>query len=343
LSVGAETPKASTSEAKEGEGSTPVEPGNEAESSDTSASTDEAGESASTPRAGVFESNDNTTTTSSFFSRLQATLPPAIVTTVQNHIPESLKHASENGIDFGQLRTNLLSDLQRVQGVTMTQAEEYMHKSEALFKEAMKEAGEVLREAVKVVPPEEAAGGSGLLWDGTDVWMLPFENVSSATAAPPESRDDKGPSRAAHEPQTAVAAVATRAEALLKRLKHDPAILRLDPDQEANSNVVFDSWREKEVETKEGGMEGNEEWVARIAEALEDPADGQALRQLEEALGKVYFIFCSSNESDGFWLVVPAEMSKSVFWIRFFFRSHQIRVEEEKRKALILSACGVKF
>ena len=305
MSVGAETPKASTSEAREGEESTPVEPGNEAEFSDTSASTDEVGESASTPREGVFsaeESNDNPTTTSSFFSRLQATLPPAIVTTVQNHIPESLKHASENGIDFGQLRTNLLSDLQRVQGVTMTQAEEYLHKSEALFKEAMKEAGEVLREAVKVVPPEEAtgAGGSGLLWDGTDVWMLPFENVSSATAAPPETRDDKGPSRAAHEPQTAVAAVATRAEALLKRLKHDPAILRLDPEQEANSNVVFDSWREKEVETKEGGMEGNEEWVARIAEALEDPADGQALRQLEEALGKVYFVFAAAMNLMGF-------------------------------------------
>ncbi len=286
MSVGAETPKASTSEAKEGEESTPVEPGNEAESSDTSAST---------PREGVFsdeESNNNPTTTSSFFSRLQATLPPAIVTTVQNHIPESLKHASENGIDFGQLRTSLLSDLQRVQGVTITQAEEYLHKSELLFKEAVKEAGEVLREAVKVVPPEEAAaggaGGGGLLWDGTDVWMLPFENVSSATAAPPETRDGKRPSRAVDEPQTAVAAVATRAEALLKRLKHDPAILRLDPEQEENSNVVFDSWREKEVETKEGGMEGNKEWVARITEVLEDPVDGQALRQLEEALGKVY-------------------------------------------------------
>lgn len=41
--------------------------------------------------------------------------------------------------------------------------------------------------------------------------------------------------------------------------------------------------------------------------------------------------------------VVPAEMSKPTFWVRFFFRSQQIRMEEEKRKALILSKCGVKF
>ena len=32
---------------------------------------------------------------------------------------------------------------------------------------------------------------------------------------------------------------------------------------------------------------------------------------------------------------VPSEMTESEFWKRFFFRVHQIEVEEEKRKALI--------
>lgn len=287
LSVGAETPRASTLEVREGEETTTVvELGNEAESSNASASTDELGESASTPREGM---SAEATTTQSFFSRLQATLPPAIVTTVQNNLPESIKHASEN-IDFGQLRSNVLHDLQRVQGVTLTQAEEYLHKSEVLLREAMKEAGEVLREAVKVVPPEEAGSsagtGRGLLWDGTDVWMLPFENGSGRTSVVPESSDG-GQSEAVHEPQRAVAAVATRAEALLKRLKEDPAILRLDPEQDENSKIVFASWREKEVETKDGGIEGKE-WGDKITEALEDGVDGQALRQLEDTLGKVY-------------------------------------------------------
>ena len=71
----------------------------------------------------------------SFLSRLQATLPPNIVSTMQNHIPESIKHASES-IDLGQLRSTLVSDFQRVQGVTRAQAEEYFHKSEGLLREA---------------------------------------------------------------------------------------------------------------------------------------------------------------------------------------------------------------
>lgn len=38
-------------------------------------------------------------------------------------------------------------------------------------------------------------------------------------------------------------------------------------------------------------------------------------------------------------VLVPAEMTRAAFWLRFFFRSHQIRTEEEKRKALIQSEC----
>lgn len=35
--------------------------------------------------------------------------------------------------------------------------------------------------------------------------------------------------------------------------------------------------------------------------------------------------------------LVPSEMTKPAFWLRFFFRTHQIRLEEEKRKALLQS------
>ena len=84
------------------------------------------------------------TSTATLFSRLQSALPPNIVATVQNNLPDSLKHASES-IDFSQLGTNLLSEFQRVQGVTRAQAEEYVLKSEVLIRDAMKEAGEVLQ------------------------------------------------------------------------------------------------------------------------------------------------------------------------------------------------------
>jgi len=254
----------------------------------TSGTSKDSEEASSSTREGPdseASGSGNAGSTQSLFSRLQASLPPNIVATVQNNIPESLKHASEN-IDLQQLRTNLLSDFQRVQGVTRAQAEEYLHKSEALLKDAMKEAGEVLRDAVKVVPPEQASVGVGVgsgLWDGTDMWMLPYETGESSTAAAGSSGKEKeGRSAKAAESQTA--AVATRAEALLKRLKHDPSILRHDPEAEEVTKNAFISWREKEIDSREGGID-SAEWGTKISAALEEPVDGQALKQLEETLG----------------------------------------------------------
>ena len=63
-------------------------------------------------------------------------LPPNIVSAVQRHIPESIRHASESGVvDLEQLRTTLVGDFQ-VQGVMQAQAEKYYHRSEALLREA---------------------------------------------------------------------------------------------------------------------------------------------------------------------------------------------------------------
>ena len=251
---------------------------------------DEAGPSntveASTPT--TRETSTEGSSSQSFFSRLQASLPPTVVATVatvQSNIPESIKHASEN-IDFAQIRSNIVSDFHRVQDVTRAQAEDYFQKSEALLREAVKEAGEALRDAVKVVPPEEASRSSapvGMLWDGTDSWMFPYDGGSPT-----------GASGSSTQPQTA-ASVATRAEALLKRLKHDPTIFRLDPEAEDISKSAFTYWQEKEVNTKEGGIEG-EEWSTRIAVALDDSADGQALRQLEEMLGLLFSLDDSSSK-----------------------------------------------
>lgn len=216
---------------------------------------------------------------SSFFSRVQASLPPNVVSAVQRHIPESIRHASEGGVvDLGQLRTSLVGDFQRVQGVTRAQAEEYYYKSEALLREAVKEAGEVLKDAVKVVPPEEGLGSTTVVWDGSDVWMVPCES-----AADVEGRSSSSSSRSGGEPLTA-AAVATRAEALLRRLKRDGSILRRDPEEE-DVKAEFLLWREREVDSEEGGIEGAE-WSSRIGSAVEEPVDGEALKELENSLGK---------------------------------------------------------
>ncbi|KAK0461222.1 uncharacterized protein EV420DRAFT_1530952 [Desarmillaria tabescens] len=256
------------------------------------------GESETTPSASTpidrEQPASSSTSSQNLFSRMQAALPPSIVATVQDHIPESLKHASEN-IDFVQLRATLSNEFQRVQGVTRSQAEEYVHKSEALLKEAIKEA---------IIPPEES-NSSGLIWDGSDMWMLPADpSETSGSSA------DKGKGKA-----TSQRAVATRAEALLKRLKHDSEIIRRDPDVDQGSKEEYAQWLASDVSSKERGID-NEEWKDKITAALQDPVDGAGLKANEDTL-------------------VPSEMTRETFWTRFFFRAHQIAREEKKRQALI--------
>ncbi|KAF8210423.1 hypothetical protein K438DRAFT_1711125 [Mycena galopus ATCC 62051] len=280
-------------------------------------------ESESTDAAQPVESSDESTTprttspptqegssssagVQTLFSRLQSALPPNIVSTVQStvqsRIPESLKNESGN-IDLTQMRTSLTAEFQRVQGVTRVQTEEYVQKSEALLREAMKEAGEVFRDAVKVVPPEEAQASSGsgnLIWDGADMWMLPFDSADPSA---------KGKERAGRDTQLAVA---TRAESLLKRLKHDPEIIKHDPEAEAGAKEFYSQWF---ATAMKDGID-SEEWSAKIATVLNESADGQALKATQDTL-------------------VPAEMTRDTFWQRYFFRVHQIEQEEEKRKALL--------
>ena len=239
------------------------------------------------------------TSTTTLFSRLQSALPPNIVATVQNNLPDSLKHASEN-IDFSQLGTNLMSEFQRVQGVTRAQAEEYVLKSEVLIRDAMKEAGEVLREAVKVIPPDQAGTNEGLIWDGTDMWMLPADSSDPIG----KEEDATGSMRNAE----AQSAVATRAEALLRRLKRDPAILRHDPEADEGNRNEYRAWLEGDVNSKEGGIDG-QEWKDKIAAVLEEPLDGPALKELQDILGKFFILSIVLQISNIFIFLIQCRLS----------------------------------
>jgi hypothetical protein len=213
------------------------------------------------------------------FLRLQSALPPNVVSTVQNNLPETLKLASDN-IDLGQLRTTLSSEFQRMQGVTRIQAEDYVHKSEMLLKEAMKEAGEVLREVVKVIPPEESgssSGTSGLVWDGTDMWMLPPDPSDSTVIAKGKGKD---PGTPGGETQRAVA---TRAESLLKRLKLDPEIIKHDPEADPGVRELYAQWLDGEAGVKGSGINEGD-WAARIDRVWSEP-DAEALRSTRDHLG----------------------------------------------------------
>ncbi|KAF8633277.1 hypothetical protein AX17_004452 [Amanita inopinata Kibby_2008] len=292
------------------------ESSNQATESDLSAT--ESEETSVTPTDREASSSNSSTpdtarSSQTLFSRLQSALPPNIVSTVRDNLPESLKHASDN-IDFAQLHSNLLSELQRVQGVTRAQAEEYVHKSDSLLREAIREAGEVLRDAVKVVPPEEAVGSSsqsGAIWDGTDMWTIPPGALDVDHDAAGQDKTECPAQQAVETQRT----VTTRAESLLKRLKRDPSIIRHDPESDVVLKRQFNEWLALEVESKEGGIE-DPEWSSRTSALLAEPVDGPALQSTQDTL-------------------VPSEMSRTTFWKRFFFRAHQIAQEEGKRKALI--------
>lgn len=250
-----------TGEAQAGDEAAPRGPLTDQAESEVNAdspSTPEGGEEGSLSSSCVTETNVPTTPSSqTFFARLQSALPPNIAS-----LPDSLKHASES-LDLAQLRTH---------------AEEYVHKSEVMLREAVKEAGEVLKDVVKIVPPEESGGVGAVPWDGTDMWLL----VSSI----PDRQQDKrkGKERAASL-TSAERAVSTRAEALLRRLKRDPDIIKHDPEADGEVRAQFEEWVLVEVNSKDGGLDGPL-WKKAMEDVLGEPVDGEALKATHDTLGK---------------------------------------------------------
>lgn len=243
-----------------------------------------------------------TSPTKTFFTRLQASLPPNLVTAVQNlpdlkqaqmslvstvqaNLPEQLKQGPQN-IDFAQIRANLTNEFQRVQGITRAQAEEYVQKTDVLLREAYVGAEEFLKEAVKVVPPENPSGAAAA-WDGSDLWGMDLTLGMGLTGT---GGDGKGKDREVDwaSPQEAQKAVATRAQALIHRIKHDPEVLKVNPADDAALKVGYDAWVEKEVQSKPDGIKSSE-WTDKIVEALQDDVDGDALNNTMDELGKSAF------------------------------------------------------
>ena len=206
----------------------------------------------------------------SIFTRLQSSIPPNLVSTVQSniHIPPSIRHAASGSVDFSQLKNTLTTEFTRVQDMTRAQAEEYVQKSEELFREA----GEFLKDAVKVVPPETQGENIGVVWDGSDVWMLP----AMGTSAPSERAQGSGTERSSME---GTRAVATRAEELLRRLRHDDTVIRADPEGEEMVKALYDEWMSNHVESV-GGI-GGEEWLEKRKSAL----DAEGVSELKDSVG----------------------------------------------------------
>lgn len=209
----------------------------------------------------------------SIFTRLQSSIPPNLVSSVQSniHIPPSIRHAASGSVDFSQLKSTLTTEFTRVQDITRAQAEEYVQKSEEL----LREAGEFLKDAVKVVPPESQGESIGVMWDGSDVWMLPAVAASVAS----ERAHGASASGTEHSSMEGTRAVATRAEELLRRLRHDDTVIMADPEGEETVKAVYDEWVLNHVEPV-GGI-GGEEWLEKRELAL----DAEGVSGLKDSVG----------------------------------------------------------
>lgn len=238
---------------------------------------------------------------SSFFSRLQSSLPPQLAPESISHTFQSLQkqiqptvasastaasqaaaQASQaaSQVDIQGIRTSLNSNLQRLQSNPLLQeaeklADEYRLKSEAL----LNQAGEYLKDAVKVIPPEGDEHHPNVAWDGSDVWMFP----SPIGTAGWGGAGDAKARRSSGEAMTSTARM-TRSEAVLARLRRDPEMLKLDPNDDAVVKERYQQYVQEDI-TAHGGLEG-ELWSGRIhAASDEKDPEGVALAATRYKLG----------------------------------------------------------
>jgi len=153
--------------------------------------------------------------------------------------------------------------------------------------ELLRGASVFLRDAVRVVPPDRQAIASSASHSRSSSNSAALGEASVTSTAP-----------------------ATRRGALLRALRSNPAILRVDPAGEERSAVHFAIWVD---------AVGRDHDESRRESEL--AADDGILRSTISAL-------------------VPGELSEDVFWTRYFFRVHQINQEDEQRRAVLSAGPG---
>ncbi|KAH9160048.1 hypothetical protein EDB89DRAFT_949926 [Lactarius sanguifluus] len=141
------------------------------------------------------------------FTRLQSSLPPDLLTTLRDTLPDSVR------------------DAQRRQELAQA-AQARVHGAAARGEVLLRGASVFLRDAVRVVPPEPAAPASA--------------------STPPAFDDAVTPRAEAPSPVAISVTPATRRDALLRALRATPAIIRVDPVKEERSATLFVTWAQVE-------------------------------------------------------------------------------------------------
>ena len=143
-----------------------------------------------------------------------------------------------------------MRDAQRRQELAQA-AQARVHGAAARGEVLLRGASVFLRDAVRVVPPEE------------------YPAPSSASASTPPTFEDATTPRAEAPSPVGISGTppATRRDVLLRALRATPAILRVDPAKEERSSALFGSWvlqtkslpgepqREAELSADEGALQ----------------------------------------------------------------------------------------
>ena len=184
------------------------------------------------------------TSSQTLFTRLQSSLPPDLLTTLRETIPDSVR------------------DAQRRQELAQA-AQARVHGAAARGEVLLRGASIFLRDAVRVVPPEEYPA-----------------TASASASTPPTFEDATTPRAEAPSPVGISGTPATRRDALLRALRATPAILRVDPAKEERSVAFFGSWilqtkslpgqtqREAELSADEGALQVTRSTLGQLTPLL---------------------------------------------------------------------------
>jgi hypothetical protein len=178
------------------------------------------------------------------FTRLQSSFAPEFVTTLRETIPDTVRQA--------QGRMDLAQQV----------AQARMQDAATRGEELLRGASIFLRDAVRVVPPEQANTSSS--------------TPTSATTPPAHEGTATPRAEASTSVVPATAPPATRRDALLHSLRANPAILRVDPAGEERSANLFLSWAK-------AGADAALDETQREAELI---ADDGVLVNTRSALGE---------------------------------------------------------
>ncbi len=241
------------------------------------------------------------TLSSGLFSRIQAQLPPNLQpANISSAISSARSHTSLPSMDFNQLKSSITTNIQRAQtninlGEAEKLAENYLSKLKASTEAFTKDAGEFFKDAVKVVQPDGTAMHEVPIVSGTDVWIFPSPiGTTGWGAGAVQTSEGTGTTNGSQSTFTARTldgrGGATRSEALLRRLKYDPELIRLEPAQDTDISSLFETFIKDEVE-KNGGIDGDA-YLEKISALLAPgpngqlDADAKALIDTRDVLGE---------------------------------------------------------